>query len=484
MAVHKPAAAGCRLPAAVCIAIVIYACGGCAARQKAALQAPDAQVSLSHFTGGALSGPTTQVADSSRAETAIAATVKLVALEQPLPADLLKPIDPDVRLIVSDRDPASVAPVLRLTRGSRWTANGEQVGQLESKLSSGALGRAADMGVTELAVPPGATAVVRALDSKATNADSLRGVELLFRAEPSPAHHQLQLSLAIEDGPNGRELAVLKSIAVGGSTNMALAIPFRYSDGRTQTVVALIQASPADDSPGVQAALARCAADLATSASAATERPTTLALNTAAWPSYQAALQAMDEPGFRRASLIYLATETGAEVCEDCALVADDAALAQLAQQAHERVSATAAATQPTSESLGWTLDTAALSLMGQLQSDDKLPPELQSVLLRHAGQAALGVGAVQELLASAKGRSDFEQRVQAENLVALEDSSPAARVRAFDWLTARGKAPADYDPLGPPNQRRAALNKAMDEMAAQTAVPAAAGTGAQGGKP
>jgi hypothetical protein len=322
------------------------------------------------------------------------------------------------------------------------------------------------------------------MDSKATNANSQRGLELLFRAEPSPADHQLQLSLAIEDGPNGRELAVLKSIAVSGSTNIALAIPFRFSDDRTQTVLALIQASPADDSPRVQAALARCAADLATSASAATERPTTLALNTAAWPSYQAALQAMDEPGSRRASLIYLATETGAEVCEDCALVADDATLAQLAQQAHERVSATAAATQPTSESLGWTLDTAALSLMGQLQSDDKLPPELQSVLLRHAGQAALGVGAVQELLASAKGRSDFEQRVQAENLVALEDSSPAARVRAFDWLTARGKAPADYDPLGPPNQRRAALNKAMDEMAAQTAVPAAAGTGAQGGKP
>jgi hypothetical protein len=68
---------------------------------------------------------------------------------------------------------------------------------------------------------------------------------------------------------------------------------------------------------------------------------------------------------------------------------------------------------------------------------------------------------------------------VQAENLVALEDSSPAARVRAFDWLAARAKAPRDFDPLGPAGQRRAALDKAMDEMAQSTG-----GSGAQGGKP
>jgi hypothetical protein len=47
-------------------------------------------------------------------------------------------------------------------------------------------------------------------------------------------------------------------------------------------------------------------------------------------------------------------------------------------------------------------LDTAALSVLGQLQADNKLSPELQSVLLRHTGQAALSLGVVQELVASA----------------------------------------------------------------------------------
>jgi hypothetical protein len=46
--------------------------------------------------------------------------------------------------------------------------------------------------------------------------------------------------------------------------------------------------------------------------------------------------------------------------------------------------------------------------------------------------------------------------------------------VRAFDWLRARDKAPADYDPLSPLKQRRAALEKALAAPATQ---PATAGS-------
>jgi hypothetical protein len=51
---------------------------------------------------------------------------------------------------------------------------------------------------------------------------------------------------------------------------------------------------------------------------------------------------------------------------------------------------------------------------------------------------------------------------------VYLEDASPAARVRAYDWLNGKNLAPAGYDPLGSNKDRRAALDKA-------TAVPASA---------
>jgi hypothetical protein len=470
----------------VCTALAVCA-SGCASKQKAPLQAPDAQVSLTHFSGGVLSGPTTRVADTSHPEAAIAVSVRLVAMEQPLPADLLKPIDPGVRLIVSNRADTPVVPVMHLTRGIRWSGGGQNggsnggdnrdVAQLESKLAAGALSRSAEMQTVDLAVPPGVTAVLAACDQHPGTTGTKRGIELSLHAEPSPADHQLQLSIAVED--HARELAVLQSIPVTEATSIALMIPFRYSDGRSQAVLALIHASPGTESPELQAALARCAADLARSASEASARSTRPAPGAAALPGFEASLAALEEPGSRRAGLVYLASETDAPVCGDCALVCDDMTLGQLAQQVRQRATTTAATTQPTTESLGWALDAAALSLMSELQSDNKLPPELLAVFIRHAGQAALNGGLVQEIVSGAGARMDFEQRVQAENFVALEDSSPGARVRAFDWLSAQGKAPGDYDPLASPKERRAALSKALDAMASQTS---AAGT--SGGKP
>jgi hypothetical protein len=69
--------------------------------------------------------------------------------------------------------------------------------------------------------------------------------------------------------------------------------------------------------------------------------------------------------------------------------------------------------------------------------------------------------------------RAEFENRIMAENIIFLEDNSPASRVRAYDWLKARGKAPAGFDPLGPARERRIALDKAANPP-----------TTAPGGKP
>ena len=144
----------CRSCIALFIAVVMSVCG-CAAKSKPPLLPPDAQVSLNYFTGSALSGPTSQIADASRAQGAIFVSVRLVALERAVPNDLLKPIDPDVRLILCDADGESVAPVLRQLRGARWACGGkggggDKVARVESVLASGALGRSAEMGASDL----------------------------------------------------------------------------------------------------------------------------------------------------------------------------------------------------------------------------------------------------------------------------------------------------------------------------------------------
>ena len=49
------------------------------------------------------------------------------------------------------------------------------------------------------------------------------------------------------------------------------------------------------------------------------------------------------------------------------------------------------------------------------------------------------------------------------ENRIYLEDNSPASRVRAYDWLKARGAAPKGFDPLANPRDRREALAASGD---------------------
>ena len=92
----------------------------------------------------------------------------------------------------------------------------------------------------------------------------------------------------------------------------------------------------------------------------------------------------------------------------------------------------------------------------------------LQGILLRHAGEPARYPRLVDTLLGVSVDTADFDLRLVAENRAFLEDSRPAARVRAFDWLTARGLAPEGFDPLGSSKSRRAALEPAAVERPAE----------------
>jgi hypothetical protein len=90
------------------------------------------------------------------------------------------------------------------------------------------------------------------------------------------------------------------------------------------------------------------------------------------------------------------------------------------------------------------------------------LPPELRAVLTIYAGEPARHGGSLDDIAHQSTSRQDLENRLTAENLVFLTDASPASRVRAYDWLKARGLAPAGFDPLGPAKERREALDKAL----------------------
>jgi hypothetical protein len=109
-----------------------------------------------------------------------------------------------------------------------------------------------------------------------------------------------------------------------------------------------------------------------------------------------------------------------------------------------------------------WLLESSTLEVLSALVADQVTSPEIEAVLLRFAGQAGRQAMSMEKALLASRGVDDLQRLLAEENFLSLEDSSPAARARALRWLEERGLAPAGYDPLAPPKERRAALEKAL----------------------
>lgn len=273
-----------------------------------------------------------------------------------------------------------------------------------------------------------------------------------------------------------REIAVLPPLKLaGGEQLIVLVMPSNFGGSPAKGLVAVVRVAPAADDPSTQKLLAAVIADVRKQGDLATGRATASATSQpTVWPGYEPALATLDRADARRRAMVYLAGQTNAKLCGDVALVADDATLQQIAADA--RASAAAAKPPYTPEALGWLLDRASLAWCARLSGENRLPPELAAVLSTYAGEAGRRPASLEEMLRAANSRASLDARLVSENLIYLEDSSPSARVRANDWLAARGKSPAGYDPLGAPRQRREALERALEAAAAgqpQTPPPA-----------
>jgi hypothetical protein len=91
------------------------------------------------------------------------------------------------------------------------------------------------------------------------------------------------------------------------------------------------------------------------------------------------------------------------------------------------------------------------------------MPDELLAVVTTYAGEAGRHEATMEGILNGLASRADLQARLTAENLIFLEDSSPASRARAFEWLSTHGQPIKGYNPLGPIRERRAAIDKALN---------------------
>jgi hypothetical protein len=278
-----------------------------------------------------------------------------------------------------------------------------------------------------------------------------------------------------------REMVLLDRPAFAEHDSFVLMLPFQFDQTGGQVVAALVDLEMGGAADAAKGELyAKCMADLKSANTLAATRPYLEPLDSPEWPGLSAALDSMGAPGTPRQAMVFLAVSTGVEVFEDFALVADDDLRRTLAAKIYTKLGAPSQV--QTKAALAWVLENATFELLSERSASATLPEELAAVLARHAGEAGRHPGALDDALKTSRNGNEFDLRLIAENYIYLEDSSPASRVRAFDWLQARGHAPETYDPLAPPKQRRAALEKALTPAGGSAGGnAAAAGAGANG---
>jgi len=466
------------LPLAAGVLLLLLIGSGCQSQRPAALPVPPAIVNVTHFAGTALSGPTATAPPKTSAADALTVRVTFIALEKS-PDRRFDALASRARLISSTTGGSPLLSSARLTRDVQVITL-QTSADAAAKLTAASAGRKSEITALTAALPPGVTAEFTVRDPQLLQ-DSLSGVEKQRRvrievSRSAQANEPLQLALAL-DAPTGASSAssqgerAIIDLAATDPHCLAMTIPFQFHDAQSRALAAVIEVSPGADDEAHQQALARCDADVRRSISSLSNQPNLLPADAERWSSLQAAIASLDIPTARRTALVFLAGRTSAHACEDVALVADEATLAKLAQQV--RSSVTAVTTPQTDAAIGWTLDHAAFDFLAQLLADASasgaapMPDELAATLAAHAGEAGRHPSSMQQVLRQVGGREDLDNRLLAENFIFLEDSSPASRVRAFDWLTAHGRAPAGYDPLGTPRQRRQALEHGLSAAAA-----------------
>lgn len=470
-------------------------------RHEEQLLAPAAKISVTHYNGTPISGPIP--ADltgpaTTRAATEPAPDVKAVVARfyvlEKMPLNALDPIGGYAQLITASRGGMPVLPTTKLTIGGRFTIL-KSPEDLWNKLSKSQYGRESNLATLQGLLRPGQTAAFTVEDPKSV-LDTLEGRPVyrkvtvsLYRGAAADSKNAGRTLMAVSlediaDTPvrsrsvtessddtgappttqptsihTQRELALIQLPAGGDEQCVAALVPFQFEESGTDALVAVIQiASPVNVSDDL---VAKADADVAESAEAVRKiRVPSSVVDTA----LTQAMASLSDSGTRQASMVYLAGQTRAGLCGDFVLAADKETLEKFVAKVQEKFG-----TGEPPADLGWQLDRLTFETLAKICSDRNPPAELRSVLTSFAGEAARHGSSLEELSQNLTSREELMRRLVAENMIYLEDNSPSARIRAYDWLAAHKMAPAGYDPLGRRKDREAALEKAAAQAGTTT---------------
>lgn len=461
-----------RIPALLACALAAAACSSTPEAEP--LRAPRIASQASHYAGDPIGGPLAQEQAGELefpAADALWLSGRLYVVTR-TPAEGLEPITDHVRMIIGGGGNEPLAPRSLLSPGTGLVL-GEAGVELAASIDGYPQTEVVQAATFEGLSLPGVTVVFSATQDPIAllgREPQERTVRLdLWRQ--APGERSLSVTLSVSDVVRvveglgagqpavtvlPREEQLVLDVTLTAEQPLVLVVPARFdSDARLAyvAVVEVVEPPPDDEVAG---RLAVVEAEVQDAAAEGAERRVRLATDELARLRGLRSLEALRDPDHRRAALAEL-TIPGAPIAAELAVMADDELIDRLADRllAQEDLLRELAASPAT---LAWRLEREVVLLFNEITSGGELPPEYTALLLRYTGEAGRFPGALESALEASADTAGFYQRVLEENRIALEDSSPAARLRAFDWLATQGIDVPDYDPLADRGERRSAL--------------------------
>lgn len=442
----------------------------CAAPPPPAPKPPAVAPHVRHLLGSAVSGvrPDRDPADSSAAHAVLAEVEFRFA---PRAIDALRKDDsvsealaPHLRALIGPRQTAPLRGVATRARGARLLR--VPVNDFAGAHRFEAL----RLSASRAAILPETTAEV-VLRSTGADFEPGSNPELGVALHRSTAGTVVCMLMVGAQHDPKRELLLLDVAPKIDEPALALALPSPFDPASTLLVSVALRSPDADPNVAQELAILLPTAreDFARARAESREATELLSAEQVRSATIRAALAHLPSTLERRRAVVFLGESAGAPLLVDLALTANDRELTALIDALIGDTSAATTADATTAADDAWHFESRAWRFLTDQLDRGSIDDALRGMLLRVAGEAGRFPGAVAALLARANSKRDLDALLIEENFAMLGTSDPAARVRAYDWLAARGKAPPDFDPLADRDRRRAAL------QAHQNALDAAA---------
>jgi len=504
MSSRSPLHAPRRLSPLATVALFLAGLAAGCASSPPAVTAPELIAITSHYAGDPIGGPI--VSDTAlelelNGDDAVEVHGQLFVLSQ-MPIDGMEPLSEDIRFIIGGQGNDPLAPSSLVAPGARFTT-GESATALAADIRRRGPEEAVESFALNGLVVPGVTMVMAAVYAEPiellgyrpserrisihvwqedVDSDSLAVAlivsDMVQVVEEGDVNAGDESDLVVRVVPRRERLILDQPLKIDGAP-LLIAIPARFDpEGRIANLVILEAHSPETKAGGGGTLATRMDALRAEVRDAALDgagRHQQLEIEERLRQRRMKAIDALADSATRRAALVELGGGSLAPLSTELALMGGDEILDRLSSRLlADPAELQALAGDP--EAIAWRLEREVILLFTQASLDDDLPVEYEALLLRYTGEAGRYPGSIEDALIAATSLDEFYGRIFEENYIALEDSRPSGRIRAFDWLTANGIVIPDFDPLGSSRDRRAALRAWAKSTADAAAAHAAAG--------